>query len=204
MHTISDSGKGRYHGHEPHPFIKRVVDNLPVGRLLLTGETAGHHAAYAADAGWEVHAVGFKPQDQHETLRLAEEKGLELTISLYEPGTSFCKDLAFDAAILLFVHLPSAVRQSFHQDVVSCLKPDGGNLYLLAYSENQPAGTRAKLPEVRYREADLVEDFKGLQIDLLQEEEEKLPDSNEKVSLIHLTGVRNSEPHSRDSISFSL
>ena len=96
------------------------------------------------------------------------------------------------------------MRRAFHRDVTSCLKPDGGNLYLLAYSENQPAGTTAKLPEIGYSQAALMEDFKDLQIDMVQEETEEQPDSGEKVNLIRLTAVRNSEYDNRDSISFSL
>lgn len=204
MHNISTSGKGRYHGDEPHPYIKRVVDRLPAGRLLLTGETAGHHAAYAVEAGWEVYAVGFRPEDQQQSQALAREKKIDIHFQLYQPGTRFCQGLSFDAAILLFVHLPQEVRQTFHQDVVRCLKPDGGNLYLIAYSENQPEGTAARLPDIRYNQAMLMEDFKDLQIDLLQEETEKQPDSGEKVKLINLTAVRNSEHDSRDEVTITL
>lgn len=204
MYAISDSGKGYYYGNEPHPYIKRVVDSLPAGRLLLAGETAGHHAAYAAEAGWEVHAVGFRPEDEQMTKKLASDKGVKVSFSLYRPGASLCEGLAFEAVILLFVHLPADVRQTFHQDLVRCLKPDGGNLYLLAYSEQQPANTTAKVPQIRYNEADLVNDFRHLQIDLLQEEEEKLPDSGQKVRLIHLTAVKNEEQESKDTISFKL
>lgn len=204
MHHISKSGKGRYHGDEPHPYIKRVVDSLPAGRLLLTGETAGHHAAYATEAGWEVYAVGFQPEDQQQTQALAREKEIDIHFQLYQPGAPFCQGISFDAAILLFVHLPDEVRQTFHRDVVRCLKSDGGNLYLLAYSENQPAGTAAKLPDIRYNKSMLLDDFKSLQIDLLQEETEKQPDSGEKVSLLTLTAVHNSEHDSRDEVVISL
>lgn len=204
MHSIKDSGKGGYWGQEPHPFLKRVIDHLPAGRLLLAGETAGSHAVYAAEAGWEVHAIGFKAEDRERTLRLAKEYEEKVAFSVYEPGAPLCRGEEFDAAILLLVQLPDNVRAGFHQAVTRCLKPDGGNLYLLAYSEKQPSNTAARLPEVRYREADLVKDFKGLQIDLLQEKEETLPHSDEKINLIHLTAIRNSQRDSRDSVSFSL
>lgn len=204
MHAINDSGKGDYYGNKAHPFIKRVVDNLPAGRILLAGETAGQYAAYAAEAGWEVHAVGFTPEDQQKTLALATEKEVEVAFTLYKAGADFCQGLIFDAAVLLFLQLPPQARQDFHQDVIRCLKPDGGNLFLLAYSENQPSGTTAPLPKIRYQEKDLVADFSSLQIDLLQEQEEELPGSDQKVRLIHLTAVRNKEHDSKDSVSFSL
>lgn len=204
MHSINDSGKGRYWGDEPHPFLKRVLDRLPAGRLLLAGETAGSHAVYAAEAGWEVHAVGFKPEDQETTLQLAKEKEENIHFTLYQEGASICEGLEFDAVVLLFVQLPPQLRSSFHRAICRCLKTDGGNLFLLAYSEEQPPQTHARLPEVRYRETDLVQDFKGLQIDLLQHQEEKLPDTDEKINLIHLTAVRNSEHDGSDAVSFSL
>lgn len=204
MSLISDSGKSDYYGNEAHPYIKRVVDNLPAGRLLLAGETAGHHAAYAAEAGWKVHAIGFKPEDEQKTLALAKEKEVSVDFDLYQPGAVLCQGKEFDAAILLFVHLPAQARRAFHQDVIKCLQPQGGNLYLLAYSEEQPAGSMAKIPQIRYCEADLVDDFRQLQIDLLQEEEEQLPDSDQKIRLIHLTAVKNQQAESKDSVSFKL
>lgn len=207
MHSISNSGKADSWGggQEVHPYLKRVIDHLPAGRLLLAGETSGVHALYAAEIGWEVHAVGFNAQDKAQSLALAKQEEEKISFDIYEKGAPLCSGLQFDAAILLMVQLPPALRTHFHQAVTNCLKPDGGKLYLLAYSEQQPQNTHAQLPEIRYREADLVQDFKGLQIDLLQEKEEELPGSGEKVRLIHLTAVRNSQQEdSSDTVSFSL
>ncbi|WP_225000167.1 hypothetical protein [Cesiribacter sp. SM1] len=205
MSIFSNSGNKEHTGHEPHPFFKRVIDRLPPGRLLLLSESANRYAVYAAEAGWEVHAVGFSENDQEKTLALADQaQEKNVTFSLYQPNAPLCQGLEFDAAVLMYAQLPPDTRRSFHQAVINCLKPDGGNLYLLAYSENQPKNTTAYLPDIRYREADLVEDFKGLQIDLLQENEETLPGTDQKVSLIHLTAVRNTENDSSDSVSFSV
>lgn len=203
---MSRSGKGVSwgRGQEVHPYLKRVLDHLPAGKLLLAGETAGAHAVYAAEVGWEVHAIGFEAQSQHETLQRAKEENEKLSFSLYQEGKPLCRGEVFDAAVLLFVQLPERLRSNFHKAVVSCLKPDGGNLYLLAYSHEQPAGSQAPLPEVLYDERDLVKDFSSLQIDLLQEEEETLPDSKEKVRLVHLTAVRNQAHDSSDTLSFSI
>ena len=205
MSLFSNPGKSDQYGKDPHPYFKRVIDNLPAGRLLLPGETAGRYAVYAAEIGWEVHAIGFSEADREKTMAFArEEHEKNISYSLYDPNTSLCQGIKFDAAVLMFVQLPPSLRRSFHRSVINCLKPDGGNLYLLAYSEEQPTSTTAPLPDIRYREADLLEDFKGLQIDLLQEQEEKLPDSDEKVQLIHLTAVRNEQHDSGDSVSFSV
>ncbi|AHM61325.1 SAM-dependent methyltransferase [Flammeovirgaceae bacterium 311] len=205
MSIFNKSGSTEQHGNEPHPFFKRVVDRLPPGRLLLLSESVNRYAVYAAEAGWRVHAIGFSKDDQERTLALADQAHEKnISFSLYQPNTPFCQGLEFDAAVLMYAQLPPDIRRSFHQAVVNCLKPDGGNLYLLAYSENQPENTTAYLPDVRYRKADLMEDFTGLQIDLLQEEEETLPDTDQKVSLIHLTAVRNSEYDGSDSVSFSV
>lgn len=205
MHTISDSGKADYYGKDPHPFFKRVVDNLPAGKLLLVGEVAGQHALYASEAGWEVHAVGFKHEDRIHTLATAMENDANVSFSVYAPGEPLCNDNTFDAVIMMFVHLPEASRHQFHQALVRCLQPGGGNLYLLAYSKKQPAGTTASLPDIRYQKAELLQDFQALEVDLLQEEEEELPESGEKIRLIHFSAVRTKKDQDdTDSVSFSL
>jgi hypothetical protein len=203
MSIFSKSDHSEQNSNEPHPFFRRVIDRLPAGRLLLLSESASRYAVYAAEAGWEVHAIGFSEDDRDRTLSLADETDeKDISFSLYQPNAPLCQGLKFDAAILMYAQLPSNTRRSFHQAVINCLKPDGGNLYLLAYSDNQPKNTTAYLPDVLYRKEDLMNDFKGLQIDLLQEEEESLPDNDQKVSLIHLTAVRISQQDGSDSVSF--
>ncbi|EMR02620.1 hypothetical protein [Cesiribacter andamanensis] len=203
MPTVSDSGKADYYGLDPHPFFKRVIDRLPAGRLLLVGEVAGRYATYATEAGWQVHTLVFDAEDKQRTDAQLRQEQSDSTSSLYQAGQPLCPGQEFDAAILLFVQLPQEARRPLHHALIECLSPQGGNLYLLAYSQNQPQGTRAPMPQIRYSEKELVDDFKGLQIDLLQEEEEKIPATKELVKLLQLSAVRNLH-HSSDSVSLSL
>jgi cyclopropane fatty-acyl-phospholipid synthase-like methyltransferase len=204
MPTVSDSGKADYFGPDPHPFFKRVIDRLPAGRLLLTGEVEGHYATYATEAGWKVHTVVFDEEDRQRTEAQIREAGANISTSMYRAGEALCSGEEFDAVVMMFVHLPQEVRRSFHQQVIECLKPVGGNLFLLAYSQKQPEGTLAQLPDIRLTKTELMEDFGQLQIDLLQEEVDKIPHSDQEVNLLHLTAVRNQAPQSRDSVTIPL
>lgn len=195
-----------YFGTKPNEFFQTFIDSLPVGRILLPGAGEGRNAVYAAEAGWEVEAFDFSPVAREKALRLAKDKGVDIHYSLQQAPEINCKKDYYDVVALLFLHLPPAERKAFHQKVVQCLNPDGGNLYLLAFSEpfegESPEGG-AEEP-VFYSSKELLEDFEGLHIDLLQEEEVELQEGRGhrgKAKVVKLMAIRRQYEQEGDRLT---
>lgn len=160
-------------GKNPNDFFKTFIDSLPPGKILLPGAGEGRNAVYAADAGWEVDAFDISANAREKALRFAQEEGVNLHYSLQDARNFKCNKNHYDVAALIFMPLPAEDRQLFHQRIVECLKPNGGNIYLLAFAKNEQNIKTSGLPDssLFYSPQELAEDFKNLQIDLLQEEE---------------------------------
>ena len=194
-----------YFGQEPNEFFKTFIDSLPAGKLLLPGAGEGRNAVYAAEAGWEVDAFDLSPQGREKALRFAREKEVEIRYSLQDARNFKVEKDYYDVVAILFLQLPPEDRQRFHQQIIQCLKPDGGNLYLLALSENEPnISGNTSSPTTPYSVKELANDFKALQIDLLQEEEVELNEGKGlqgKVKIIKLMAIRPLQEQESDRIT---
>ncbi len=195
-----------YFGTSPNEFFRTFIDSQPAGKILLPGAGEGRNAVYAAEAGWEVDAFDFSAPAREKALRLAKEKGVEINYSLQKAATLDCKKDYYDVIAVLFLHLPPAERTEFHHKIVQCLKVRGGNLYLLAFSEEQQMPNRQGEMENTgfYSKKELLKDFHGLQIDLLQEEEIDLQEGRGhqgKVRVLKLTAVRRQQEDESDTLT---
>jgi SAM-dependent methyltransferase len=155
------------YGTEPNTFFKQQLRLLPAGRLFLPGEGEGRNAVYAARNGWSVHAVDLSQEGRKKALSLATARGVSITytvtdLSTYEPSRD-----TFDAAALIFVHFPPALRRLVHTRVIDALKP-GGVLIIEAFGKDQLArdtgGPRSA--EMLYAMDDLLDDLSGMEIEL--------------------------------------
>lgn len=164
------------YGKEPSGFFRTFIDSLPPGKILLPGAGEGRNAVYAAEAGWEVDAFDISEKAREKALRLAQENNVNIHYSLQDLNSFDCKKGYYDVVALIFLHLAPAERKTFHKKISECLKDDGGNLYLLAFSKEQlnyGSGGPGE-EEYLYTREMMMEDFSELQIDLLQEEEVEL------------------------------
>lgn len=195
-----------YYGTEPNEFFRTFIDSRPPGKLLLPGAGEGRNAVYAADAGWEVDAFDFSPVAREKALRLAKEHDVDLHYSLQDARHFNCRKNYYDVVAIIFLQLPAEDRQKFHQQIVECLNPEGGNLYLIAFSRDEKHPDVNDLPDqdLSYSKKDLLQDFKGLHVDLLQEEEVKLdegPGHQGKAKVVKITAIRRQLEQESDKIS---
>lgn len=189
-------------GNEPNEFFRTFIDSLPPGKILLPGAGEGRNAVYAADAGWEVDAFDFSPIAREKALRFALDKGVDIHYSLQDARKFNCRKDYYDVVAIIFLQLPPEERRAFHREIIRCLKPNGGNLYLLGFSKNhQPSGGSSSPGDsFLYSQKELLNDFKDLQIDLLQENEVELNEGKGhqgKAHIIKLTALRR--PHEEES-----
>jgi cyclopropane fatty-acyl-phospholipid synthase-like methyltransferase len=169
---------------EPNLFFKDELIKLPPGKLLLPFEGEGRNAVFAAAQGWEVRAFDFSEKAKQQALELSRSRkvnihyetvgweGAELTANYY------------DAAGLIYAHLPKESRTRFHHKIVTALRP-GGTLILEAFSPEQlgNASGGPKDPAMLYGLQILKDDFEGLEMVRIQ-----------KASLVLEEGPGHSQP----------
>ena len=200
------SSEEYYLGTKPNEFFRTFIDSLPAGRILLPAAGEGRNAVYAAELGWEVEAFDTSPRAREKALSLARNRGTDMRYEIQDAKSFECRKDYFDVIAIVFLHLPASERRAFHQKLVSCLNPNGGNLYLLAFSDKQ-TGTNNPGPEdnsLLYSKNDIIADFNDLQIDMVQEEEVDLQEGEGhrgKANLIKLSALRHQHEQASDTFT---
>ena len=158
------------YGIEPNSFLAGILQGDPPGRLLLPAEGEGRNAVYAARLGWQVDAVDSSSTGRDKALALARQAGIAIEYTLADLVSWQPPLASYDMVGLIYLHLPSAVRQEVHRRLATAVKP-GGTLVLEAFSQSQ-LGNSSGGPQnldMLYTLADLREDFTGLNIRSLAE-----------------------------------
>lgn len=203
------AGQEFRYGKKPEAFFEKFIGRLTPGKLLLPGEGEGRHAVYAAKAGWQVDAVDFSAEARDKALAYAAEEGVEINYQLGDVMKIKADYDAYDAIAVMFVHMPPAERRQFHQRLVSFLKPDGGNFYLMAFSKKQLdySSGGPKDESMLYTKEELMKDFSQLDIDMVVEEEIELDAGHGhegKGVVITLSAVRHMRDTSTDRTTIDL
>lgn len=171
---MSDFWNQRYsteeyvYGTEPNEFFKERLDLLQPGTLLLPGEGEGRNALYALQKGWKPEAFDWSTVAREKALKLAAKNGFDYIYNINTFEDFVAKPGCYDAAALIYIHLPPDERLLLHQKIIASLKP-GGVLFLEAYDKDQ-LGKKSggpQEPELLYSMAELVEDFIDLDFELL-------------------------------------
>ena len=125
-------GENEYaYGTEPNDFLKEQT--FPSnGKILCLAEGEGRNSVYLAKQGYDVTGVDFSVAGIEKINRLAEENGVEVTTICADLAEFDCGENNWDGIVLIFAHLPVAVREKVHHQLYNALKP-GGKLVLEAY-----------------------------------------------------------------------
>lgn len=140
--TMNDFWNKRYgtkkfaYGEKPNQFFKDKLAKLKPGKILFPAEGEGRNAVYAATLGWQVSAFDPSIEGKNKAEQLAARNKVQINYLLdnYE-DVSFPKEY-FDCIVLTFAHMPPLKRESYHQKLVTFLKPDG-ILILEGFSKQQ-------------------------------------------------------------------
>ena len=195
-----------YFGREPNEFFRTFIDSFSPGKILLPGAGEGRNAVYAAEAGWEVDAFDASPDAREKALRFASDKGVDIQYSLQDARDFKARKDYYDVIAVIFLQLPPEERRKFHQELVKSLSPNGGNLYLLAFTKdplNQQNGVTSDA-SLLYSPNELLNDLKELQIDMLQKEEVELHEGqghHGTYRVIKLAGLRRYNKQADDRIT---
>lgn len=156
------------YGRQPNSFFKQQLNLLNPGNLLLPAEGEGRNAVYAASLGWHVDAFDFSNEAAKKAKQLADSSKVEINYFNSKLEAIELNGKMYDGIGLIYVHMPGSFRRSVHRQLIDHLRP-GGKIILEAFSEEQlerdSGGPKNK--DMLYNEEDLREDFKDLNITIL-------------------------------------
>lgn len=167
---------GYKYGTEPNAFLREQAGRLPAAaQVLVPGDGEGRNSVWLAAQGHQVLAVDVAEVGLAKARQLAAGQGEAVSARLRTQWA----DLAqwqppaghFDAVVLTFVHLPSAIRATVHQRLAAALKP-GGWMVIEAFHPEQLGHSSGgpKDLDMLVTLAQLRGDFQGLLHEVLGQE----------------------------------
>lgn len=181
------------YGEAPNAYFKAFIDQQTPGTLLLPAEGEGRNAIYAATKGWIVEAFDFSPVAREKALANAAAKGVKIRYDLQDISL-FKASKQYDMVALLYVHLPAALRHSFHAAIYKSIKP-GGFLVFEAFAKEQLGldSGGPKDPSLLYDAPSICQDFPFLHLLSCEQKEVILdegPFHKGKAAVLRLVGQR--------------
>lgn len=159
------------YGTSPNIFFADKLLQLSPGQLLLPGEGEGRNAVFAAKQGWKVDAFDQSSNAAAKALEFARSEGVNISYSVgFLEKTAFGHRV-YDAAALIYVHLPPALRERVHRRIIDALKP-GGWLIMEAFHASQLGRESGgpQSPEMLYDRRLLSHDFSELELSEIKEQ----------------------------------
>ncbi|HEY3446331.1 MAG TPA: class I SAM-dependent methyltransferase [Myxococcales bacterium] len=177
MTTVWDqrfAGDEFAYGLAPNRWLEETAPKAiaPGGKVLSLGEGEGRNAVWLARQGFQVDAVDGSSVGMEKAQRLAAKAGVSIQTTVADLASYRPAEGAYDAVVLVYVHLPPALRPRVHQAAQKALKP-GGVLVLEAFTPRQlgrPSGG-PPVAEMLYEPTQLASDFPALLWDSLAEKE---------------------------------
>jgi len=123
-------GSADYHyGTEPNDFLAAVAGQIPPGRVLSIADGEGRNGVFLATLGYDVTSMDSSTVGLAKAQRLATARGVTITTIAADLADFEIAPDSWEGIISIFVHLPPALRQRVHAQVVRGLAP--GGLYVM-------------------------------------------------------------------------
>ena len=124
-------------GKEPNDFLRETFEQIPTGgHVLCLAEGEGRNAVFLAEQGYNVTAMDMSEVGLIKAAQLAKDREVTITTQVadltdYPFGTN-----KWDAIVSIWAHVPDALRQHIHAQIVTALKPNG--VFIVeAYTKDQ-------------------------------------------------------------------
>lgn len=128
------SEAGFAYGIHPNDFLAAEAHRIPAGRVLCLAEGEGRNAVHLAKLGYDVTGVDQSAVGLEKASALAQQQGVAISTVVADLATFEIEPSAWEGIVSISAHLPPAIRQRIHRQVVTGLKP-GGVFILEAYTE---------------------------------------------------------------------
>ena len=131
------AGDDYRYGTAPNAFLRAEAQRLAAGSdILVPGDGEGRNGVWLATQGHRVTALDMSPVGLAKARALAARHGVELAtqevdLAQWAPPPASC-----DALVLIYLHLPPAVRADVHARLATALRP-GGWLLLEGFHPRQ-------------------------------------------------------------------
>jgi SAM-dependent methyltransferase len=142
------------------------------GRILSLGEGEGRNAVWLAEQGFAVDAVDSSAVGLEKARRLAASRKVGVSTTVADLAQYTPESGRYDAVVLVFIHLPPAIRAKVHARAQAALKP-GGAVIVEAFTPRQlPLSSGGpKQPDMLLEPAMLRADFPAIVWESLEEVE---------------------------------
>lgn len=158
-------------GQQPNAFFKSELIKLNKGKLYLPGDGEGRNSVYAASVGWQVDAVDQSKVAVKKAKKLAKSFNVNIHYQPADLGQYIPKKNFYDAAAIIFVHLPPQIRKFFHKKVIDCLKRDG-TLIIEVFGKKQLGKNSGgpQNPDMLYSITEIKKEFNTLNTIFISDE----------------------------------
>ena len=124
-------------GTEPNDFLRDEFGRIPAGgRVLCLAEGEGRNAVFLAQNGYQVTGMDSSKVGLDKAQQLANDKGVTITTQVVDLADYEFGEQQWDGIVVMWVHLPTPLRQHIHAQIAAALKP-AGVLILEAYTQQQ-------------------------------------------------------------------
>lgn len=188
-------GSDYLYGEKPNEFLEHRHTLIPKdSRVLVLGDGEGRNGVFLARKRCKVTSVDASEVGIAKANALAAKYKVELNaLHGVLPNVDIEKGV-WDAVVLIYLHLPEAVRKATHRLAVDALKP-GGLLILEAFTpeqlQHQSGGPKDEA--LLYTAEMLKADFEGLEFEGVAELETVLnegPGHQGKAHVVRLIAVK--------------
>lgn len=147
------------YGKTPNEFIRTKSNFLPDHvKVGCFAEGEGRNAVYLATRGHDVTAYDLSTTGLEKTKQLAAECDVIVDTVAMDLTTDYVEKAQFDAAVMVFGHVPKEKQRFFIENIVDSVT-SGGYVMLEVYSDQQleykTGGPQAI--DMLYRPTDLLE-----------------------------------------------
>lgn len=177
------------------PLLRRAA------RVLVPGDGEGRNGVWLATRGHQVTVVDQSGEGLRKCALLAQASGVHVDMVQADLTAFEAEIAAFDALVLVFVHLPPQIRRVLHQRLLLTLKP-GGLLLLEGFDRSHAGlpGGGPRDPDWLFDAATLRDDFAGCEdliIELIEDDLDEGPYHQGRARVLRLHGRRRAAPNSR-------
>lgn len=165
------AGDGFAYGTEPSRWLVEHAGLFPRGLpVLALGEGEGRNAVFLAGLGLDVEAVDGSAVGLAKAGRLAASRGASLRTTVADLADFVPSPGRHGGVVLVFLHLPPALRAVVHARASAALAP-GGVVVLEAFTPGQLALSSGgpKQADMLYDPATIRADFPGVEWEVLEE-----------------------------------
>lgn len=172
------AGEAYKYGLLPNAFLVEQSPRLPAAAsILVPGDGEGRNGVWLARQGHDVLSIDASAVGLAKAQALSKREGVALKTALADLASWTPEPASADAVVLIYVHLPPAIRRDAHRRLATALRP-GGLLILEGFHPRQLGYCSGgpKAVDMLYSLELLREDFSGQLTELLAWEGETLLD----------------------------